>query len=98
MIDFNKYLKIVSEGLEHLDTGEKAIVENIIIEVEELSKGTDEIIKDMKKYPEQGRTIVVEMQKLLSTTKSSSSTISTTSTINSAKLYPSQTIKAKQPG
>jgi len=52
----------------------------------------------MKKYPEQGRTIVVEMQKLLSTTKSSSSTISTTSTINSAKLYPSQTIKAKQPG
>jgi len=39
--DFNEYLETVSIGLEHLNTGVKAIVENITVEVEELSKGTE---------------------------------------------------------
>ena len=36
IIDFNEYLETVSTALEHLDTGAKAIVENIRVEVEEL--------------------------------------------------------------
>ena len=45
-------------GLEHLDTGVKAIVENIIVEVEELSKETEEIVLNMRQDHEQGRTVL----------------------------------------
>jgi len=38
----------LSAGLEHLDTGVKAVVENIRVEVEKLSKGTEEIISNMR--------------------------------------------------
>jgi len=75
IIDFNEYLEPVSAGLEHLDTGVKAIVENIRVEIEELSKGIEEIISNMGHDLEQGRIVVAEMLKTLSTTKSSLSTI-----------------------
>ena len=35
IVDFNKYLEIVAKGLEQLDTGVKAIADNLRIEVEE---------------------------------------------------------------
>ena len=38
VIDFNEYLKTVSVGLKHLETRVQAIVDNIRIEIEELSK------------------------------------------------------------
>ena len=47
IIDFNEYLKTVA-GLENLKTGVKAIVENIKVEIEELSKGTEDVISGMK--------------------------------------------------
>ena len=77
-------------GLEHLDTGVKAIVENIIVEVEELSKETEEIILNMRRDLDQGRIAVAEMRKALNTTKSSPSTITTTSL---TKPQTSQTIE-----
>ena len=89
IIDFNEYLETVSVGLEHLDTGVKVIVKNITVEVEELSKGTEEIILNMQRDLEQGMTVVAEMLKALSTAKSSSSTMTTTSP---AKPQTSQTI------
>jgi len=79
IIEFNEYLETVSTGLEHLDTGVKAIVENIRVEVEELSKETEKIISNVKHDLEQGRIVVAEMLKTLSTTKSSLSTMPTTS-------------------
>jgi len=36
VIDFNEYLETVAEGLEQLDTSEIAIVDNLIVKVEEL--------------------------------------------------------------
>ena len=86
IIDFNEFLETVSEGLEHLDTGVKAIVENTKVEVEELSKGTEEIISNMRHDLKQGRVVVAEMLKALSNTKLSSSTTSL------AKPQTSQTI------
>ena len=50
--DFNEYLKIVSTRLEQLETGVQAIVDNVRIEINELSIGTADIIGDMKKDPE----------------------------------------------
>ena len=88
IIDFNEYLETVSVGLEHLHTGVKAILENIRVKVEELSKGTKEIVLYMRQDLEQGRIVVAEMLKALSTIKSSSSTITTTSL---AKPQTSQT-------
>ena len=82
VVDFNEYLETVSGGLEHLDTGVKATVENIRVEFEELSKETEENISNMRRDLEQGRIVVVEMLKTLSTTKSSLSTIPTESTTN----------------
>ena len=78
-INFNEYLETVSTELEYIDTGVKAIVENIRVEVEELSKRTEETISNMRQDLEQGRTVVVEILKALSSTKSSPSTIPTTS-------------------
>ena len=48
VIDFNEYLETIATGLENLDTGVKAIVANIKVEIEELSKGTEDVISSMK--------------------------------------------------
>jgi len=58
-IDFNEYLQSIPEGLEQLDKGVRVIFDNIRVEIEELFKGTKEIILAMKSL-EQGRTVVVE--------------------------------------
>jgi len=58
IIDLNEYLEIVSMGLEHLDIGVRAIVDNIKVEVEELSKETEEIVLNMRQDHEQGRTVL----------------------------------------
>ena len=79
IIDFNEYLETIAVGLENLDTGVKATVENIRVKLEELSKETEEVISSMKHDVEQGKIVVAEMLKALSTTKSSSSTMTTTS-------------------
>jgi len=70
IINFNEYLEAVSEGLEQLDMRVKTIVNNIKVENEELFKETEEIILTIKRDLEQGRTVVAEMVKVLSTTKS----------------------------
>ena len=88
IIDFNEYLETVAAGLENLEIGVKAIVENIKVEIEELSKGTEDVISGMKHDVEQGRIVVAQMLKTLSTTKSSLSTIPTEYT---AKPTTSQT-------
>jgi len=80
-------------GPTHLSIKVKAIVENITIEVDELSKGTEEIILNMRQNLEQGRIVVAEILKVLSTTKSSHSTITTTSLAkppNFVKYYKAQ--------
>ena len=92
VIDFNEYLETVAAGLENLETGVKAIVENIRVEIEELSKGTEDVISGMKHDLEQGRTVVAEMLKTLSTTKSSPSpTPTTVQTESTAKPATPQT-------
>ena len=53
VINFNEYVETISVGLKQRDTGVKTIVDNIRVEVEEVSKRIDEIIKDMKKNLEQ---------------------------------------------
>jgi len=72
----------LSIGLEHLDAGVKAVVENIRVEVEELSNETEDTISNMRQDLEQERTVVAEMLKALSTTEFSPSTILTTSLAN----------------
>jgi len=93
IIDFNEYFETISEGLEQLDTIVKPIVDNIKVEIEELFKGTEEFILTIKGDIEQGRTVVAEMVKVLNTTKSSPSTITTTSL---AKPQTSQTITIEE--
>ena len=39
-IDFNEYLRIVTENLKHLETGFQDIVSNIRTKIDELSKET----------------------------------------------------------
>jgi len=56
IIYFNEYLKIITVGLKHLDTGVKAIAKNMRLEFEELPKGTEKIILTTRRDPEQGRT------------------------------------------
>ena len=91
IINFNEYLETITEGLKQLDIGVKAIVDDLRVEVKELSKGIEEIINGMKSDPAQGRTIVSKMLKILDASKTS--TISTTSTM---KLLTSPTTKPKQ--
>ena len=57
-IDFNEYLQIVIENLKHLEIGIQDIVTNIWTEIDELSKGTTEILTDMQKDLEQGNLVV----------------------------------------
>jgi len=86
IIDFNIYLKIISVGLKQLETGAKAIVDNIrTFGIDELSIGIDSIIAYMKKDLEQGRILKVETLKSISSVKSPSSTISTISTARPTK-------------
>jgi len=93
VIDFNKYPKTASIGLEHFDTRVKAIVENLNVEVKELSKGIEEIFTNMKKDLEQGRIVVTQMLKGLNIDPSSS----IVSTINFVMPQPSATTPTKEP-
>ena len=74
--------------------GVKAIIDNLRVEVKELSKETDKIIKSMRNDLAQGKTIVANMLKILGNTKTIISTISTTSTMKPLTL---PTIKTKEP-
>ena len=93
VIDFNEYLEIVAEGLEHLHTCVNARVDNLKVKVEELSKGTEEIILNMKLDLKQGRTLVAEILKVFGTIKSS---CSANTTISLAKSQSSQIIMIKE--
>ena len=75
VIDFNEYLEIVSTGLEQLENGVQAIVDNFLTEYDELATRTNNIIGDTKKDLEQGRTVTVDMLKPISSLKSPTSTI-----------------------
>jgi len=66
-------------GTEHLNMEVKVVLKNIRAAIEEISKGTEEIILSMQLDLEQGRVVVVEMLIALSTTKSNPSTITITS-------------------
>jgi len=90
VIYFNEYLETVAEGLGQPDIGVKVIVDNLRVEIEELSKETEEI---MQRDLEQGTTVVAEMLKVLCSTKYFSSTNTTTSF---AKPSTSQTTKNKE--
>ena len=97
VINFNEYLNTVSAGLEQLEISAQAIVDNLQTEINELSTRTSDIIRDMKKDLEQGRMVLDEMLKSISSLKSHSSTISTISTISPVKPQFLQTTKSKAP-
>ena len=72
------------------------IVDNLQIKINELLTGTTGIIGDMKKHLEQGRAVVVEMLKSISSLKpisSNLSTVSTTSPTMPQTLPTTQTIE-----
>ena len=72
-IDFNEYLRTVTENLKHLETGVQDIVTNIRMEIDELSKGTTEILTDMRKDLEQGNLVVAELFKTINSLRTISS-------------------------
>ena len=86
VINFNEYLKTVLEGLEQLETGVQAIVDNLQKEINELSTWTADIIEDMEKDLEQGRAIIAEMLKSISSLKPFFSNLSTISTTSPMKV------------
>ena len=80
-IDFNEYLQIVTENLKHLETGIQDIVTNIRTEIDELSKGTTEILTDMRKDLEQGNLVVAELFKIINSLRTISSETISSSTM-----------------
>ena len=74
MIDFNEYLETVTVNLRHRETGVQDIIANIRTKIDEFSKGTTEIISDMRKDLEQGRAVIEELLKNISAIKPTSST------------------------
>ena len=69
VIDFNIYLEAVSVGLEQLETGVQATVDNPCTEIDEFTTGTSSFISYMKKDLEQGITVITEMLKSISCLK-----------------------------
>ena len=93
MIDFNEYLETVTVNLEQLEIRVQDIAANIGTEIDELSKGTTEIISDMRKDLEQERIVIAELLKTISAIKLTSSTTSLMITTSSAKLMTSPTLQ-----
>jgi len=91
-IDFNKYLETVTVNLEHLETGVQNIVTNIRTEINELAKGTKEIIGDMRRDLDQGRTVVPKLLKMVNSLRSALSTNSPVTTISPIQSVASSTL------
>jgi len=96
-IDFNEYLQTVTENLKHLDTGVQDIIANIKTEIDELTKGTTEIITVMRKDLEQGSNVVAELLNTINSLRPNSSTISSATTPSSITPMTSSTIKTITP-
>ena len=80
--------------LEHLEIDVQGIVANVRTEIDELTKGTTEIIGDIRKDLEQGRTIVLELLKTIDSFRSTSSTTSPLISTSPAKPATSLTIQS----
>jgi len=85
-------VQTVTENLKHLETGIQDIASNVRTKIDELARGTTEMITDMRKDLEQGSTVVSKLLKTINSLRPTSSTLSPATTSSSTTPMASSTI------